>query len=115
MCELEMQSSLQDARTRDGHPFINSKLDVFHKMWSFPCLTNGKKMTFKCVELLNVFRVQTTENHKKVYFVRRWRDFRLPLKSRWEVRTSKISRSAHWSILTDDSGQPNGTIVKGRP
>jgi len=36
-----MQCSLQDAYTKDGHPFTNSTLDVFHKMWSVPCLTNG--------------------------------------------------------------------------
>jgi hypothetical protein len=42
------------------------------------------------------------------------RDFRFPLRCRWEVRSSVILLSVEWYFCTDDSGQPICSIFKGQ-
>jgi len=41
-------------------------------------------------------------------------DFRLPSRSRWELRSCGLLRSEWWQFLTDISVQPDGTIIRGQ-
>ena len=41
----------------------------------------------------------------------RLRDFRLSVRSRWELRCSRLLRVELWQFLTDVSGQPIGPIL----
>ena len=48
-----------------------------------------------------------TEQHEMM------RDFRLTPRCKWDLRSSRILRRVDWYLVTDDSGQPSGPILKG--
>jgi hypothetical protein len=46
--------------------------------------------------------------------IKHQRDFRLPPRCRWDLRSSGILRSVEWQFCTEVSGQPIGPIFTGQ-
>jgi hypothetical protein len=68
------------------------------------------------VTLWNWIRNVSSLNAPTVYFITNFslRDFRLPPRSTWELRSSGLLPSEYWQFLTEVAGQPFGPIFKGQ-